>query len=33
MNKLVKQYQENTIQRLSHYGNCAKENIVRRKEW
>lgn len=33
MNKLVKQYRENTKQRLPQHGNCTKGNIVRRKEW
>ncbi len=33
MNKLVRQYQENTKQRLPQYGDCTKGNIVRRKEW
>ena len=33
MNKLVKQYQGNTKQRLPQYGNCTESNIAQRKEW
>ena len=33
MSKLVKQYQENTKQRLPQYGGCTEGNIVQRKEW
>ena len=33
MNKLVKQYQENTKQRLPQDGACTEGNIVRREEW
>lgn len=33
MNKLVKQYRKNTMQRLPQHGDCTKGNIVQREEW
>ena len=33
MTKLINQYQQNTKQRLSQYGDCTEDNIVQRKEW
>ena len=33
MDKLLEQYQENTMQRLPQHGDCTNGNIFRRKEW